>query len=61
MNFWVDKTEFGNVTYIAYEDGLYDFHVCGYLISEEGSTKLVQVDCYVETEVTLQNLHEEYR
>ena len=55
MNLWVDKTEYGNVVYILYEEGLYDFHICGYLLSENWQ-KLVQTDCQVRTEVTPQKI-----
>lgn len=57
VNLWVDKTEYGNVVYVIYEEGLYDFHVCGYLFSEGDSQKLVQVDCSVQTEVTVEKLN----
>ncbi len=55
LNLWVDKTEYGNVIYVLYEDGLYDFHICGYMLSE-GCEKLVQVDCQTQTEVTVQRI-----
>ncbi len=53
-NLWVDMTEYGNITYILYEDGLYDFHICGYFISEKDSRKLIQADCHIQTEITPQ-------
>ena len=56
MNLWVDKTDYGNITYILYEDGLYDFHICGYLISGAEYEKLIQVDCHVLTEATVTGL-----
>lgn len=52
LNMWIDKTEFGNVVFILYEEGLYDFHICGWLMSEIGEEKLIQLDCQVQTEVT---------
>ena len=52
LNMWIDKTEFGNVVFILYEEGLYNFHICGWLMSETGEEKLIQVDCQVQTEVT---------
>lgn len=51
LNMWIDKTEFGNVVFILYEEGLYDFHICGWLMSETGEEKLIQLDCQVQTEV----------
>lgn len=50
-NMWMDQTEYGNVTYAVYEDGLYNFCVCGYLFAGESGKKLLQVDCDVRTEV----------
>ena len=55
LNLWVDETEYGNVVYILYEEGLYDFHICGYLLTGEGR-KLLQVDCLTQTEVTPQKV-----
>lgn len=52
LNLWVDETEYGNIVFILYEEGLYDFHICGWLMSETGEEKLIQVDCMVQTEVT---------
>lgn len=61
MGMWVAETEFGNVTYLLYEDGLYDFHICGYLISKEDDRweweKLTQVTCKVQTEVITEPYH----
>lgn len=55
MGMWVDETEFGNVTYLLHEEGLYDFYISGYLFSRENdrweSQKLIQVTCKVQTEV----------
>lgn len=56
MNLWVDETEYGNITYILYEEGLYDFHICGYLISGKEYRKLIQTDCRVQTEVTVHGI-----
>ncbi|NBJ92300.1 hypothetical protein [Parablautia muri] len=53
---WVDKTEYGNITYILYEDGLYDFHICGYFISGKESRKVIRTDCHLETEVILREI-----
>ena len=53
MLLWADETEFGNVVYIMYEDGLYDFYVCGYLISEESSQKLLRADFNFDPFVTV--------
>lgn len=58
MYLWVDETEYGNVTYILYEEGLYDFHIAGYLLSESGSRELIRTDCHVRTEITLQEITE---
>ena len=55
MNLWVDETEYGNVTYILYEDELYDFHICGYLFTETDSRKVIQTDYYVKTQITPQS------
>ena len=55
LNLWVDETEYGNVVYVLYEEGLYDFHICGYLLTEE-CRKLLQVDCRTQTEVTPQKV-----
>ncbi|MBD5547146.1 MAG: hypothetical protein HDQ97_07090 [Lachnospiraceae bacterium] len=62
MNLWVDETDYGNIIYALYEDGLYDFHICGYLLTEAESRKLLQVDCYVQTEITYHsiNTHENW-
>lgn len=49
---WVDYTEYGNVIYVLYEDGLYDFHISGYRIFKGETEKLIQVDCKVQTQVT---------
>lgn len=57
INLWVDETDFGNVIYVLYEDGLYDFHICGYMLTETEYRKLLQVDCYVQTHVTCQNIN----
>ena len=51
-NLWVDETRYGNVIYLLSEDGLYDFHICGWLLSETGKEKLIQVTCRVQREVT---------
>ncbi len=51
-NLWVDETRYGNVIYLLSEDGLYDFHICGWLLSETGREKLIQVTCRVQREVT---------
>lgn len=51
---WVDHTEYGNVIYVLYEDGLYDFHISGYRILNGETEKLIQVDCKVQTQVTPQ-------
>lgn len=51
---WVDKTEFGNVTYLLYEDGLYDFYICGYIISPEQIEKILRVDFTFKNEVTVE-------
>lgn len=59
MNLWVDETEYGNVIFILYEDGVYDFHICGWLMSEKSEEKLIQVDCQVQTEVTKEILSKE--
>lgn len=56
MNLWVDETEYGNITYILYEEGLYDFHICGYLISGKEYRKLIQTDCRVQTEVAVHGI-----
>lgn len=58
MYLWVDETEYGNITYILYEEGLYDFHILGYLLSESDSLKLIQTDCHVQTQITLQEMTE---
>ncbi len=55
-NMWVDETEYGNVTYVVFEEGLYDFRILGYLFSETDSRKLFQVDCHVQTEVAQKSL-----
>ncbi len=60
INLWVDETDFGNVIYVLYEDGLYDFHICGYMLTETEYRKLLQVDCYVKTLVTCQNINRIY-
>ncbi|MDE7285431.1 MAG: hypothetical protein K2N55_01110, partial [Lachnospiraceae bacterium] len=57
INLWVDETEYGNVIYVLYEDGLYDLHICGYMLTETESRKLLQVDCYVKTEITCRDLN----
>lgn len=57
INLWVDETDYGNVIYVLYEDGLYDFHICGYMLTDTESRKLLQVDCYVQTQVTCQNIN----
>ena len=44
------------IVYILYEDGLYDFHICGYLLSASSGRKLVQVDCRAATGVTVEAL-----
>ncbi len=51
---WVDKTELGNVTYILYEDGLYDFHINGYLIEPEEYRKVIRTDCKVQTQIEVE-------
>lgn len=51
-NFWVDETRYGNIIYLLFEDGLYDFHICGWLLSETEKEKLIQVTCRVQREVT---------
>lgn len=51
---WVDESEYGNVVFMLYEEGLYDFHICGYLLSGAAGRKLLQVDCLVQTEVTFE-------
>lgn len=56
MNLWVDVTAYGNITYLLYEEGLYDFHIYGYLISGSEYQKLIQVDCHVQTEATVTEL-----
>lgn len=50
---WVDETEFGNICYILYENGLYDYYICSYLLSEESCQKLVRVDFRFENTVTV--------
>ena len=50
---WVDETEFGKITYILYEDGLFDFYVCGYYISPEQIEKVLQVDFKFKQEATV--------
>ncbi|MCM1127279.1 MAG: hypothetical protein NC429_12505 [Lachnospiraceae bacterium] len=52
LNMWVDKTECGNMIFFLYEEGLYDFHICGWLLSEDTEEKVVQVDCLSQVEVT---------
>ncbi len=59
MNMWIDKTEYGNMIFILYEEGLYDFHICGWLMSENGEEKVIQVDCKAQTEVTKNVLSKE--
>lgn len=56
MNLWVDKTDYGNITYVLYEKDLYDFYICGYLISGTEYQKLIQTDCHVQTEVTVRKI-----
>ena len=51
-NLWVDESRYGNVIYLLFEDGLYDFHICGWLLSETEKEKLIQVTCRVQREVT---------
>ncbi len=59
INMWIDKTEYGNMIFILYEEGLCDFHICGWLMSENGEEKLIQVDCKIQTEVTPNVLYKE--
>ncbi len=56
---WVDETAFGNVTYLLFEDGLYDFHINGYLGSEECFEKLLRVDFRFDLDVQVER--EAYR
>lgn len=56
LDLWVDETEYGNITYILYEDGLYDFHICGYFISGKESRRVIRTDCHVETEVIVHEI-----
>lgn len=58
MNMWVDKTEYGNMIFILYEDNLYDFHICGWLLSEGTEEKVIQIECQMQTEVTKKILKE---
>jgi len=51
MLLWADETEFGNVTYVLYEEGLYDFYIVGYLGNMEGFEKMIQVDYHFELEI----------
>lgn len=51
MYLWVDETEFGNVTYVLFEKGLYDFSICGYLVTTQNVEKLIQTDCVIEQQV----------
>lgn len=51
MYLWVDATEFGNVTYVLFEKGLYDFSICGYLVTSRNVEKLIQTDCIREKQV----------
>ena len=51
MYLWVDETEFGNVTYVLFEKGLYDFSICGYLVTTRNVEKLIQTDCTREKQV----------
>lgn len=55
LNLWVDKTEHGNVVYVLYEEGLYDFHICAYLLSEN-DRKLAQTDCYTRTKISVRQM-----
>ena len=55
-NLWVDETDYGNVIYVIYEEELYDFHICGYLLSGTKDRKIIQVDCAVQTEVTYHSI-----
>lgn len=53
MLMWVDETEFGNVTYVLYEDGLYDFHITAYLIEEDSYMKLLEMEYTFGLEVEI--------
>lgn len=50
---WVDATEQGNITYILYEDSLYDFHISAYRFDKESYQKLSQVNHTYELEIEL--------
>lgn len=52
---WVDETEFGNITYVMFEDGLFDFHIYGYYISAEQIEKVLKVDFRFEQEVNIRD------
>lgn len=52
---WVDETEFGNITYVLYEDGLFDFYICGYYISPEQIEKILRVDFKFRKEVSIRD------
>lgn len=51
---WVDETSEGNITYILYEDGLYDFHIVAYLFTEDGCERLMQVNHSFKMNVKIQ-------
>lgn len=48
---WVDETDFGNITYVLQEDGLYDFHINGFLITKDNYVKVIQTNCSVQTQI----------
>lgn len=56
MNLWVDKTDYGNITYVLYEKtSMISIFaaISSRLIKYQ---KLIQTDCHVQTEVTVRKI-----